>query len=156
MNDLVTILFATESGNAEDLARRFFARAQGAGLSAELHNVSECRAADLAGTTTLILFTSTWGSGEPPVDAQDFHDELLSAAMPELPHLAYAVFGLGDTGYGDDFCACARRLDERLEQLGAARLLPVAQADTDFEPTYADWEPRLLARLLAPAGHPAA
>ncbi len=153
MKNVVTILFATESGTSEELARRFFSRAQAAGWPVEIHNASERRASDLATASTLIVFASTWGSGEPPADAQEFHDELLAAAMPGLPGLAFAVFGLGDTGYGDDFCACARRFDERLEQLGATRLLPVALADTDFDHTYADWEPRVLARLasLAPA-----
>ncbi len=147
MKNTITILFATETGNAEQLARRFYERVQTAGWPAEIHNAAERSATELSSAVVLVIFASTWGSGEPPTDAQSFHDELLGPSMPALQCVSYAVFGLGDTGYGDDFCACARRIDERLEQLGAVRLIPVAQADTDFDPVYAEWERSILARL---------
>ena len=41
---------------------------------------------------------------------------------PQLPNLRYGVLGLGDSAYVN-FCETARILDERLEALGAQRLI---------------------------------
>ena len=55
---------------------------------------------------------------------------MLRKSLP--PHLLasmrYAVFGLGDSGYVD-YNVVAKKLDRRLEQLGARRLLPKGLGD---------------------------
>lgn len=145
------ILFATETGNAEGLAGRFYDKVQEAGWAASVQSVETVDPRELVAGGTLILFTSTWGTGEPPGSGLAFHDALLSEAMLPLPSLKYLVFGLGDSSYGEDFCACARRFDQRLGELGARRLLALAEADLDFEETFEDWCVRAIAVLEAGA-----
>jgi sulfite reductase alpha subunit-like flavoprotein len=52
-----------------------------------------------------------------------------------LGHLSAAVFGLGDSGY-PLFCVAAKKLDRRLEALGAARLLPLGMGDDQHPQGY--------------------
>lgn len=139
MSTHITLIYATETGNAEALARRAAEKLNTLGYATSLLNAEHTKPVVLSCASLLLLFTSTWGSGEPPTSAQDFHDALLGADMSPLPNLRYAVFGLGDTSYGDDFCACARRLDSRLEELGAIRIHECGEADVDFDAPYEAW-----------------
>lgn len=145
----LAIYYATETGNAESLARRAYERAQNRGLAARLHNLSEVKPADLADAGCALFIVSTWGDGEPPTDATDFHDELMADDAPSLPALRYAVLGLGDSSY-TEFNAFARQLDTRLAELGALRLMERIEADLQFEDTYEEWERRVFPLLALP------
>lgn len=152
----LAIYYGTMTGNAELLAGRALERAQRDGWTAFQKNLSDVTPADLAQHTLALFFVSTWGDGEPPGDAQNFHDELHAASSPQLPALRYAVFGLGDRDYAE-FNAFARQLDERLAALGAQRQHARAEADVQFEETYEHWEDAVFSVLaelrttLAPA-----
>ena len=55
---------------------------------------------------------------------------LLRRSLPAdtLARVRFAVFGLGDSGYAD-YNTVAKKLDRRLEQLGAQRLLAKGLGD---------------------------
>lgn len=142
MSNSLAIFYATVTGNAESLARRAHERALNEGWNARLVNLSEVKPADLAAETHALFIVSTWGDGEPPADACDFHYDLEKDSAPALPALRFAVLGLGDKDY-QDFNAFARKLDERLTALGAQRLHERIEADLDFDDTYAEWEKRV-------------
>ena len=152
MPNTITLCFATMTGNAESLANAAGERLSAAGHGCTIVDLASARPADLTTFTTALFFVSTWGDGEPPADAADFWYDLAKAAL-DLRGLSYAVFGLGDRDY-PEFNAFARQLDERLAQLGGGRLLARAEADLDFEETYAPWIERLLP-LLATTEVPA-
>jgi len=138
--------YATETGNAETLARQAHERAVAGGRdTATVANISQLRPAGLAALPLALFVVSTWGDGEPPSDATDFFYDLEKAQL-DLSGLRYAVLGLGDRDYSD-FCGFARKLDERLAALGAKPLLERAEADLDYEDTYNDWIDRLLPLL---------
>lgn len=140
------IYYATETGNAETLARQAHERLVAEGLDdAVVANISSLRPADLAARKTLLFVVSTWGDGEPPSDATDFFYDLEKASL-DLSNLRYAVLGLGDRDYSD-FCGFARKLDERLAALGARPLLARAEADLDFEDAYNEWIERVVPLL---------
>jgi sulfite reductase (NADPH) flavoprotein alpha-component len=143
MSYSLAIYYATMTGNAEMLARRAYDRAVAGGSAARLVNLSEVKPADLAAESLALFVVSTWGDGEPPADACDFHYDLEKESAPALPSLRFAILGLGDKDY-PEFNAFARKLDERLVSLGARRLHDRVEADLDFEETYADWENRVL------------
>ncbi len=138
----LSIFYATETGNAESLAHQAHERAVAEGWSAAtLQNISRLKPADLATYTLALFVVSTWGDGEPPSDATDFHYDLEKAQL-DLSGLRYAILGLGDRDYSD-FNGFARKLDERLTALGATPVLPRTEADLDFEDTYTAWADRL-------------
>ena len=62
----IVVLWASQTGNAEELAADVAARLGEAGLPVALHGMDDFPVADLPTTRELLLITSTTGDGEPP------------------------------------------------------------------------------------------
>ncbi|RZI75204.1 MAG: reductase, partial [Rubrivivax sp.] len=62
----VTLLWASQTGNAEALAERYAKRLRDAGVSVQLCAMADFPASKLASTQTLALISSTFGDGDPP------------------------------------------------------------------------------------------
>lgn len=142
----LVILYGSQTGNAEGLAKQARKMAQSAGFEVELNELDAFPPEQLPQLNRLIIITSTYGEGDPPDNAQAFHTFLLSQSAPRLPDTQFCVFGLGDTNY-PDFCQTAKDIDARLEALGAQRILPRVDCDTDFDKAFNDWQRSLLAAL---------
>ena len=134
----LTVLYGTESGNAESLAARCVQSARGRGYKPSLLNMAETTPAALADAENLLVIVSTWGDGEPPESATSFHKALLSAEAPSFASLRFSVCALGDTSY-EKFCQTGKEIDARLEQLGATRLSPRQDCDVDYEAPFQHW-----------------
>lgn len=134
----VTILVATQTGNALQVGEWLKQVLVGLGVEVDLLDVSEMKVKKLTKLTHVALISSTHGEGEPPDTAAAFHKALLADKAPKLPDLNYAVFGLGDTSY-EQFCQTAKEFDQRLADLGAQSLLPRAEADVEYESAAKQW-----------------
>lgn len=134
----ITVLFGSQIGNAERLAKALHARLLEQGYAARLENMAAYKTAQLKRDHVLLVVVSTYGEGEPPDNARAFHEFLHSAKAPKLPELNYAVLALGDSSY-EYFCKTGHDFDRRLAELGAARLHPCVDCDVDFEDSAADW-----------------
>ena len=79
------------------------------------------------------IICSTWTDGVPPPKAKRTFDALSAPSWTatSLARVRYAVFGLGNSLYGDNFCKAARDLDQRLLALGAQRVCLRAELDDD-------------------------
>ncbi|TPX37198.1 hypothetical protein SmJEL517_g00819 [Synchytrium microbalum] len=89
--------------------------------TADLATLSEALYVDLKGDSVVIFVASTTGDGDPPDNATKFWRHLRRAKGAELDVFKgkrYTMLGLGDTNY-DNFCNTAKRLDRRMNELGA-------------------------------------
>ena len=132
------ILFGSQTGTAEALAKSIGAEAQSHNWPARVWEMSRFAEVDWAKETHLLIVTSTWGDGDPPDNAAAFWSHLKSAPVSSLGHLNFAVLALGDRNYAN-FCGAGRKFDEQLEQLGARRIHPRADCDVDYEATAKSW-----------------
>jgi sulfite reductase (NADPH) flavoprotein alpha-component len=133
----LTVLYGTESGNAESLADRAVKDAKKRGFKAVMKNMADISPADLAKEGNLLVIVSTWGDGDAPETAVAFHKEFMAADL-KLDGVKFSVCGLGDTSY-EKFCEIGKQFDARLEQLGGKRVAPRADCDVDYEDTFTGW-----------------
>lgn len=68
-----------------------------------------------------LVCTSTYGQGDVPDNARALYEDL-EAKRPDLSHVRYGVFGLGDRTYAETFNFGGQRFDEILAELGAERI----------------------------------
>jgi sulfite reductase (NADPH) flavoprotein alpha-component len=134
----LTVLYGTESGNAEKLADLSVKTAKKRGFQAAAKNMSDLAPADLAKIDNLLVIVSTWGDGEPPESATAFYKEFMNGSGPELKKLRFSVCALGDTSY-EKFCQTGKDIDARLEKLGATRIHARQDCDVEFEEPHAIW-----------------
>jgi sulfite reductase (NADPH) flavoprotein alpha-component len=131
------VAFGTDMGNSEDAAMTFAEGAAAAGIEAEAIELNQVELADLQNATHFVVVCSTFGEGEFPDNALLFW-EALSATTDRLDHLNFAVLALGDTSY-ELFCNAGKLLDERLEALGATRLVERVDVDGFYEQPARAW-----------------
>ena len=115
----VYVLFGTESGNAQALAKRTGEALEKAGFGATVVDMQDFEGPDLAKLRTLLVITSTYGNGDPPSNAEVLHAYLMKKCPP-LPDLAFSVCALGDTTY-DRFANCGKEFDQKLGELEIGR-----------------------------------
>ena len=139
----MTILYATQGGNAQCIATELANNATALGYPARVESVNAYRVRGLAKEKILVVVISTQGDGDPPESAQELIRYLSSNKHAELNDLQYAIFGLGDSSY-ECFCKAGRDLDTLLQDRGARALLQRVDADVDFHSQAVDWYKDLL------------
>ena len=147
----LTLLFGTQTGTAETLAKQAAKEAGKRGFAPTVLDMAAVTAAQLAQHPNLLVITSTYGDGEPPDNAKALHTELASITS-ELSAVRFSVCALGDTNY-TLFCQCGKDFDARLEKLGAQRITPRADCELDYEASFTTWLDTAL-RALGSAATP--
>lgn len=146
----LTILFGSQTGTAEGLAKRAAKEAGKRSFAPTVLDMAQCDVAKLVAEKNVLVIVSTYGDGEPPDSAKALHTQL-STLNSQLSALKYSVCALGDTNYAQ-FCKCGIDFDLFLEKAGAARVAARAECDLDYEEKFSAW---LNAALAALAGAPA-
>ncbi|GAB1532100.1 MULTISPECIES: assimilatory sulfite reductase (NADPH) flavoprotein subunit [Brevibacillus] len=142
----VTVLFGSQSGNSQKLAKVLTGKLQEHGFHVTLSSMSDFKTNALKKVENLLVVVSTHGDGEPPDNAISFHEFLHSKRAPQLEGLRFSVLALGDTSY-EWFCQTGKEFDKRLEELGGKRLTPRVDCDVDYDEHASEWMNQVLASL---------
>jgi len=143
---VLTILYASQTGNAKGVASQLAEQAKAAGIEVNLKNVSDYKVKSLKSESHLLIVASTNGEGEPPDDAITFHEFLSSKKAPKLPNLKYSVLALGDSSY-EFFCQTGKDFDERLKALGATQVTARVDCDVDYDDEAGQWTTSIVESL---------
>ena len=146
----LTILYGSHTGNGKKIAQQAAEAARQRGLTAEVRDMNDYPARQLAQEQSLLVVVSTHGEGEPPIAAEELHQFLNGPRAPKLPNLRFAVLALGDRSYLH-FCQTGREFDQRLADLGGTRLLDCLEADVDYQPVASQWIAAALEKIAGAA-----
>lgn len=149
----LTILFASDNGNAESLSKRLGNRGKARGLKTMVLAMDDYPIEDLANEENVVFVTSTAGQGEFPQNGRAFWEAIKDTADVDLSNLHYSVFALGDSHYWprkEDkifYNKPGKDLDARIQFLGGKQLTTIGLGDDQdpdtYQTGYQEWEPRL-------------
>lgn len=139
----LTVLYGSQTGNAEFLAYNICEDAKKVGINAELLTLNDALSAGNLAWRRLLIVTSTHDNGHMPENADAFWVWLSTLADTPYDGLPYAVLTIGDSMY-DDFCKAGQDFDEAFAKLGAIPILSRMECDVDFDMTAAPWVKKFL------------
>jgi sulfite reductase (NADPH) flavoprotein alpha-component len=134
----VTILYGSQTGNAQGLAENAGKTLEGCGFQVTVSSMSDFKPNNLKKVQNLLIIVSTHGEGDPPDNALSFHEFLHGRRAPKLDDLRFSVLSLGDSSY-EFFCQTGKEFDQRLEELGGTRLYPRVDCDLDYDEPASEW-----------------
>ncbi|KIA63693.1 flavodoxin domain-containing protein [Nocardia vulneris] len=126
----VVILFGSEMGTAEAVADCVADELSSYDVS--VYDLAEFAVEDLDAHDVHLIVCSTYGDGDLPTGAEPFFDQL-DASAPDLTGLRFAVFGLGDSVYGDTFNRGGEIAAQRLSARGATQFGEHARHDASTD-----------------------
>ncbi len=135
----IAILYGSQTGTAEGLARKLSKELRSAGYLVSLNSLEGYVPATLAAERYALFIVSTYGEGEAPDCVQPFFQQLCVQRFPLLGDLSYAIFALGDSHY-EHFCQFGKDLDAKLTGLGATCVVPRIDSDVDLDSPYVGWK----------------
>jgi sulfite reductase (NADPH) flavoprotein alpha-component len=149
------VVYASQTGNAEFLARRSAALLATGGVAARAMPISALDDALLRTAGRVLFVASTYGEGDAPDDAARFAARLgapVADGSADLAHLHYAVLALGDRSYAN-YCGFGRALDAWLAARGATALFERIDVDRGDAAAIDAWQHHV-ARLAGTADAP--
>ena len=142
----VAVLYASQSGTAEALARKLARELRAQGHTPAVSTLVGYTPAALAAESCALIIASTYGDGDAPDGVQPFFEQLCLEHFPRMEKLTYAVFALGDRHY-EHFCKFGADLDVKLAALGANPLLKRVDCGIEVEGPFGEWKSAIFARL---------
>ncbi|XP_012944811.1 nitric oxide synthase, inducible-like [Aplysia californica] len=126
---MCTILFASETGRSESFADNLYDMCKPY-FNAKVVCMKDYMVSDLCNESLLLVVTSTFGNGDPPVNGQTFDKGLkeMIKNSATLIENGYSVFALGSKAY-PHFAEFGKTVDKSLSDLGATRVHKVGEGD---------------------------
>ena len=154
----LTILVGTMTGTAQLVAQELQLALEDDDTQIEVLPMDGLDAGVFARAGVFLVCTSTYGQGDVPDNAKPLY-EALCRDRPDLAHVRYGLFGLGDRTYAETFNAGGRRFDDLLSALGARRIGERVKHDASSgvlpEDMALEWGPAWLALARSAAGQTA-
>jgi cytochrome P450/NADPH-cytochrome P450 reductase len=135
------VLFGSNMGTAEELARRIAQDGEDNGFVAKVAPLDDYVGC-LPKEGLVVIATASY-NGLPPDNARQFCEWLRSDELnaESLAGVRYAVFGCGNRDWAATFQAIPRLIDERLAACGATRIVALGEGDAreDFDGQFQKW-----------------
>lgn len=148
----ITVVYGSETGNAQSLAEIFSDRLVEHNYTVKLTAMDEIKQKEFKKVEDLFVITATHGEGDPPDNALTFHEFIHSRKAPKLENVRFSVLALGDESY-EYFCQTGKDFDAKLLELGAERLADRQDCDLDFDDLAEKWMNKNIEILNQSTGH---
>ncbi|PMD72036.1 flavodoxin [Companilactobacillus nuruki] len=125
----VKIVYASITGNDEDIAYVLTEKFEDLGCDVEMSEVSQTDAADFESSDICVIASYTYDQGIVPDEALDFYDDMKDL---DLTGKVYGVCGSGDTFY-EDFCRAVEEFDKVFDAVGATKGADLVKIELDPE-----------------------
>lgn len=140
----IGIFYGSTTGTTESLAEQI-ASLLGVNTK-DVHNVGTTDAKIAEDYDTLLLGSSTWGSGELQDDWYDFLEKL---ADSHLTGKKIALFGCGDAmSFGSTFCDALGTIYEKLQDKGSSFIGATDPSDYSYDSSTAEIDGQLVGLLI--------
>ncbi|XP_065358923.1 NADPH-dependent diflavin oxidoreductase 1 [Calliphora vicina] len=128
------ILYGSQTGTAQDVAEQLWRSSKKFGFQGPVLPMDDFPIHKLVEQTLVLFVTATTGDGDEPDNMRNSWKFLLRRSLPSnsLENLQYACLGLGDSSYAK-FNYAAKKLNKRLQQLGAKQIIPVGLCDDQHD-----------------------
>ncbi|GAA5836025.1 hypothetical protein JCM5353_002216, partial [Sporobolomyces roseus] len=147
------VLYASDGGNAEKLAKKFSTRARTRGVAARTLAFDDMPLEDLPLETNVVFITSVAGQGEFPQNGREFWKAVQQGKVEDLGKVNTSVFGLGDSHYwprkedAHYYNKAAKDLHKAISGLNAKEMVPIGLGDDQdpdgYQTAYKVWEPAM-------------
>ena len=139
--DALLIAFASQTGQAEELAWMTAATLSGAGVPSRVVRLCDLDPEALKAARRMLIIASTTGEGDGP-DAMSGFARRHMTGPADLTGLSYGLLALGDRTYAD-FCGFGRALDLWLRSSGATPLFDRIEVDNGDAGAIRHWQHQL-------------
>lgn len=136
----MTVLYGSNSGTCESLARRVAGDAARHGFNVDTVDCLDSANGQLPKNQPVVIITASY-EGEPPDNAALFCSWLSGSKDKKmLEGVEYSVFGVGHHDWAQTFHRIPKLVDRKLEELGATRVAAVGLSDAGSADTFTDFE----------------
>ncbi|XP_073837934.1 NADPH-dependent diflavin oxidoreductase 1 [Musca autumnalis] len=128
------ILYGSQTGTAQDVAEQLWRYSKTYGFEGPVLAMNAYPVQNLIEETLVLFVVATTGDGDEPENMRNFWKFLLRRSLPSnsLEKLQFACLGLGDSSYSK-FNYAAKKLNKRLQQLGAKSIIPMGLCDDQHD-----------------------
>ncbi len=149
-NTPLLVLYGSNTGSSEAFARQVAEDGEARGFQTEVAEL-DAYVGRLPRQGAVLLFSSSY-NGAPPDNAVKFVGWLESG--PALQGVKFGVFGCGNKDWASSYQKVPKRIDSRLEELGAERIYARGEGDArgDFDGHFHSWYEPLWPELAAKLG----
>ncbi|GAA5007790.1 sulfite reductase flavoprotein subunit alpha [Acinetobacter puyangensis] len=133
-----TILYASQTGTAEQIAYNTSSALQQAGVPTQVKALKDCSADDIRNDQRVLFVVSTYGTGDAPDLAVSFVKKYMAQTIP-LDGLKYAVLALGSKEYPETYCTFGHRLNHWLKENQASPAFNLVEVDNSHKTDLERW-----------------